>query len=204
MMHPFELLQMSGITDADFIQGQIAEKVAANPGKLVQKMAAIESTSPLIYFDEIEKIGQECVQTLFDVFDDNPHVHDRFLDFSVDLSSAQLICSANDVTQIHPALLNRMKIIRCSGYSAYEKQVIAREFLIKCLFLGVVFLILGIIGLMIPVIPQVPFLIVSLLFFAGCIPGLRRWLVNTKFFKKYILPHVRKDKYLQEILLEVK
>ena len=55
MMHPFELLQMSGITDADFIQGQIAEKVAANPGKLVQKMAAIESTSPLIYFDEIEK-----------------------------------------------------------------------------------------------------------------------------------------------------
>ena len=75
---------------------------------------------------------------------------------------------------------------------------------IKCLFLGVVFLILGIIGLMIPVIPQVPFLIASLLFFAGCIPGLRRWLVNTKFFKKYILPHVRKDKYLQEILLEVK
>ncbi len=75
---------------------------------------------------------------------------------------------------------------------------------IKCLFLGVVFLILGIIGLMIPLIPQVPFLIASLLFFAGCIPGLRRWLVNTKFFKKYILPHVRKDKYLQEILLEVK
>ena len=61
-----------------------------------------------------------------------------------------------------------------------------------------------IIGLMIPLIPQVPFLIASLLFFAGCIPGLRRWLVNTKFFKKYILPHVRKDKYLQEILLEVK
>lgn len=57
---------------------------------------------------------------------------------------------------------------------------------------------------MIPLIPQVPFLIASLLFFAGCIPGLRRWLVNTKFFKKYILPHVRKDKYLQEILLEVK
>lgn len=75
---------------------------------------------------------------------------------------------------------------------------------IKCLFLGVVFLILGIIGLMIPVIPQVPFLIASLLFFAGCIPGLRRWLVNTKFFKKYILPHVRKDKYLQEILLVLK
>ena len=75
---------------------------------------------------------------------------------------------------------------------------------IKCLFLGVVFLILGIIGLMIPLIPRVPFLIASLLFFAGCIPGLRRWLVNTKFFKKYILPHVRKDKYLQEILLEVK
>ena len=75
---------------------------------------------------------------------------------------------------------------------------------IKCLFLGVVFLILGIIGLMIPLIPQVPFLIASLLFFAGCIPGLRRWLVNTKFFKKYILPHVRKDKYLQEILLVFK
>lgn len=75
---------------------------------------------------------------------------------------------------------------------------------IKCLFFGVVFLILGIIGLMIPLIPQVPFLIASLLFFAGCIPGLRRWLVNTKFFKKYILPHVRKDKYLQEILLVLK
>ena len=75
---------------------------------------------------------------------------------------------------------------------------------IKCLFFGVVFLILGIIGLMIPLIPQVPFLIASLLFFAGCIPGLRRWLVNTKFFKKYILPHVRKDKYLQEILLVFK
>ena len=130
-------LQMSGITDADFIQGQIAEKVAANPGKLVQKMVAIESTSPLIYFDEIEKIGQECAQTLFDVFDDNPHVHDRFLDFSVDLSSAQLICSANDVTQIHPALLNRMKIIRCSGYSASEKQVIAREYLIPSITRGI-------------------------------------------------------------------
>ena len=62
----------------------------------------------------------------------------------------------------------------------------------------------AIIGLMIPLIPQVPFLIASLLFFAGCIPGLRRWLVNTKFFKKYILPHVRKDKYLQEILLVFK
>ena len=68
--------------------------------------------------------------------------------------------------------------------------------------LGTFFLVLGLIGLLLPVIPQVPFLIAALLFYAGCIPGLHRWLVSTKAYQKYLQPHAEKHKFLRDILGE--
>ncbi|MBR7071718.1 MAG: DUF454 family protein [Clostridia bacterium] len=70
------------------------------------------------------------------------------------------------------------------------------------LLLGFLFLILGVIGLLIPVVPQVPFFIASLLFFAGCIPKLRERLISSKFFQKYFLPHIKKHPYLYKMLVE--
>ena len=63
-------------------------------------------------------------------------------------------------------------------------------------------MVLGIIGLMIPIIPQVPFLIAALLLFAGAMPGVKKWMVSTGVFKKYALPHIQKNKTLRKLLLE--
>ena len=69
-------------------------------------------------------------------------------------------------------------------------------------FLGIAFLILGIIGLLIPVIPQVPFFIAALLCFCGCIPGLRKWLTSITVYQRYLLPHVQKHKFLRDLMEE--
>ncbi len=73
---------------------------------------------------------------------------------------------------------------------------------ILCLVLGIVFLVVGIIGLLIPVVPQVPFLTASLLFFAACIPGLRKRLFSIKVFREHLLPHIQKNRHLRKLLLK--
>ena len=69
-------------------------------------------------------------------------------------------------------------------------------------FLGIVFLMLGVIGLLIPVIPQVPFFIAALLCFCGCIPGLRKWLASTTIYQRYLLSHIQKHKFLRDLMEE--
>lgn len=123
-------VQMSGVKDSDFLMGNIPEQQAANSGKLVREMAKNETTAPLLYFDELEKISPETERCLFEIFDDTPKIHDRFLDCDVDLSYAQIVCSANDLSEMHPALLSRMKIVHVAGYSAAEKKHIIKDYLL--------------------------------------------------------------------------
>lgn len=123
-------VQMSGVKDSDYLMGNIPEQQAANAGKLVREMSKKETTAPLLYFDELEKISPETERCLFEIFDDTPKIHDRFLNFDVDLSYAQIVCSANDLSQMHPALLSRMKIVHVAGYSAVEKRSICKEHLL--------------------------------------------------------------------------
>lgn len=122
-------LQMNGVFNPTFITGNMSGSVAADAGKPVQMMAEAETTSPLLYFDEIEKVSEACMQTFYGMFDDHPKIYDQFLGFSVDLSNAQLICSANDLSKIPPALLSRMKVVQVSGYTAMEKRCIGRDYL---------------------------------------------------------------------------
>ena len=70
------------------------------------------------------------------------------------------------------------------------------------LALGTIFLLLGLVGLLLPIIPQVPFLAASLVCYTGCVPGLRRWMVSTSAYQEYLRPYVEKYRLLQEIFGE--
>lgn len=121
-------IQMSGVKDSDYLLGHIPEQVSANAGKIAREMAKAETTAPVLHLDELDKISRETEHCLFEIFDGK--VHDRFLDFDIDLSHAQIVCTANNMSEIHPALLSRMKIIHVSGYTAAEKKHICKKHLL--------------------------------------------------------------------------
>lgn len=123
-------LQMNGVTEASFINGNSPEKVAADAGQPVRKMTQAETTSPLMYFDEIEKVSAACAISMIDLFDDSGLFFDHFLEETIDLSGAMLIASCNDLSAMNPVLLSRFKVIHVPGYSTREKQTICREYLI--------------------------------------------------------------------------
>lgn len=126
----FIRIQMSVVKDSDYLMGNIYQQVAANAGKIVREMAFRQTLAPLLYLDEFDKISKETERCLFEILDDVPKIHDRFLDFSLDLTHTQIVISANDLSQIHPALLSRMKVVYLEGYSANEKEHICKEYLL--------------------------------------------------------------------------
>jgi len=126
---------VGGLTDVAEIKGHRRTYVGAMPGKLIQCLKTTGSTNPVVLIDEIDKLGRgyqgDPASALLEVLDpsQNETFMDHYLDVPIDLSKVLFLCTANVIDTIPGPLLDRMEVVRLSGYIQDEKVQIARRYL---------------------------------------------------------------------------
>nr|WP_319392888.1 endopeptidase La [uncultured Desulfobacter sp.] len=131
----FYRFSLGGMRDEAEIKGHRRTYVGALPGKLVQALKDTAVANPVIMLDEVDKIGAsyqgDPASALLEVLDpeQNGEFLDHYLDLRIDLSKVLFICTANTLDTIPGPLLDRMDMIKLSGYITSEKLEIARKHL---------------------------------------------------------------------------